>query len=98
MRVDQQGDFGVQFAKRGEGGERNLHQVADAAYIDEDLIRAFVGKASTKLANHRERVFSSAAGVSTRVAGRCWASNRGSARWQRFLFALSGKTRRGLLE
>ena len=70
MRVDQQSDFSVQFAKGGEGGERNLHEVADAAYIDEDLIRAFVGEASAKLANHRGRVFSSAAGVSTRAEAR----------------------------
>jgi len=54
VRMDQQSDFGMQLAKRGEGGERNLHKVADAAYIDEDLIRALIGETSAKLANHRE--------------------------------------------
>src|SRR5713226_4214426 len=68
--VDEQGDFGVQFAEGGERGERDLHEVADAAYIDEDLIRALVGETSAKLANHRRRVFSSAVGVSTRGSAR----------------------------
>jgi hypothetical protein len=33
------------------------------------LIWAFVGETSTKLANHRRRVFSTQAGVSTRAEG-----------------------------
>jgi hypothetical protein len=32
--VDEESDFGVQLAERGEGGERDLHKVADAADID----------------------------------------------------------------
>src|SRR5260370_42182356 len=74
--VNQQRDVGVQIAERGEGGERDLYEVADAAYIDEDLIRALVGEKSAKLANHRRRVFSSAAGVSTQGADRLLPSQR----------------------
>jgi hypothetical protein len=59
----------VQFAEGGEGGERDLHEVANAAYIDEDLIRALVGETSAKLANHRTRVFSTAGRESTRTVG-----------------------------
>src|SRR6266481_7781787 len=60
--VNQEGDFGVQVAEGGEGGERDLHEVADAADVHEDLIRALVSETSAKLANHRGRVFSTGGG------------------------------------
>src|SRR5260370_16850448 len=57
VSVDQQGDFGVQLAEGGEGRERHLHEIADAADIHEHLIRSLAGENSAKLANHRKRVF-----------------------------------------
>jgi len=83
----------VQFAERGERGERDLHEVADAANIDEDLIRAFVGEASAKLANHRRRVLSRAAGVSTKYAVNVigkWEKGLGSARMRATVFNILG--------
>jgi hypothetical protein len=87
----------VQFAERGERGERDLHEVADAANIDEDLIGAFVGETSAKLADHRRRVSSTAAGVSTLAAANVngeWEKGRGSARMMAYVFdILSGLNR-----
>src|SRR5260370_14571683 len=110
----QQGDFGVQFAERGESGERHLHEVAHATYVHEHLIRSLVGETSAKLANHRRRVLSTAATVSTQgtTLRCCLFALRISAHFAslRYLFPLlplrqierariaSGKTRRGLLE
>ena len=34
--VDEQGDFGVKFAQRGEGGKRDGDKIADAANIKND--------------------------------------------------------------
>ena len=83
----------MQLAEGGERGERNLHEVADAANIDEDLIRAFVGETSAKLANHRRRVLSRAAGVSTKYAVNVngkWEKRRGSARMMAYVFNILG--------
>ena len=83
----------MQFAEGSESGERNLHEVADAANIDEDLIRAFVGEASAKLANHGRRVLSRAAGVSTKYAVNAngkWEKGRGSARMVATVFNILG--------
>ena len=55
MGVNQQSDFGVQIAKRGVGRERNQHNVADAADVNEHLIRSLVGKPPAQLANHRSQ-------------------------------------------
>src|SRR6266478_7177997 len=85
--MNQESDFGVQVAEGGEGGERDLHEVADAADVDEDLIRALVSETSAQLAYHRRRVFSTEAGVSTRAA--VAGTNRGdwpvrySWRWEK---------------
>jgi hypothetical protein len=83
----------VQFAEGSESGERNLHEVADAANINEDLIRAFVGETSAKLANHRRRVLSRAAGVSTKYAVNAngkWEKRRRSARMVATVFNILG--------
>ena len=52
MRVNEKGDFGVEFAERGVRRKRNLNEIAYATDIDEHLIRAFFGEASPELANH----------------------------------------------
>src|ERR1700731_3444540 len=67
MRVDQQGNFGVEFAKRREGRERHLHDVSHAAHIHEHLVRSLIGKASAKLANHRSPVLPPYLRLSTRL-------------------------------
>jgi hypothetical protein len=56
VRVDEQSDFGVELAERGVCRERDLNKIADAADIHEDLIRAFFGEATAKLANHGKPV------------------------------------------
>ena len=66
----------MQLAEGGERGERDLHEVADAADVHEDLIRAFVGEASAKLANHQRRVLSRGAGVSTQALRTSMASGK----------------------
>jgi hypothetical protein len=50
--VDEQSNFRMKLAKGSKRGERHLNEIANAANINENLIRAFFGKASAKLANH----------------------------------------------
>ena len=50
--VNQQGDFGMQFAESGERGERNLHEIADAADIHEHLIRSLAGRHTVLMSSH----------------------------------------------
>src|SRR5579872_2960551 len=52
MGVDEKSDFGVKITERGVGGKGDLNEIAHAADIDEDLVRAFFGEASAELANH----------------------------------------------
>jgi hypothetical protein len=52
VRMDEKRHFGVKFAESGVRGERDLDEVAYAADVDEDLVRAFFGEATAKLANH----------------------------------------------
>jgi hypothetical protein len=50
--VDEKSDFSVEFAEGGVRRERDLDKIANAADIDEHLIRAFFSEASAELANH----------------------------------------------
>jgi len=54
--VNEKRDFGVEFAEGSVGGERDLDEIAYAADIDQDLIRAFFGETSAELANHERSV------------------------------------------
>jgi hypothetical protein len=56
----------MEFAKSSVGGKWDLDKVPNAADIDEHLIRAFFGEASTKLANHRRPVLPPFVRLSTR--------------------------------
>src|ERR1700675_2336210 len=70
VRVDKQRGFGVQGADAGEGRERDVDLIADAAHIEEDLIRALVSELAAERANHVRRLLISVRGVSTRGHGR----------------------------
>jgi hypothetical protein len=49
-----------------------LHQVADTAYIHEDLVRALIGKMPAKLANHREEYSAARQGCQREGLERAW--------------------------
>jgi len=66
VSVNEKSDFSVEFAQSGIGGERDLDEIAYAADIDENLVRAFFGEASTKLANHGKPVLPPFLRLSTR--------------------------------
>src|SRR5258705_13678344 len=42
----------MQIAKRVERRHRNVHEITDAAYIHQHLVRTFVSKRAAKLRNH----------------------------------------------
>ena len=67
MGVDEQGDFGVKFAERGESGERNGDQIADAADIEDDLVGPFFQQAAAQESNHRKKVLPLFLRLSTRA-------------------------------
>src|SRR5262252_246153 len=52
VRMNQKGDFRMQLAQRRVCRKRHLHQVPDAAHVDEHLIRSFFRKPSAQLPNH----------------------------------------------
>ena len=54
--VDQQRDFGVEFAESGEGGERNGDEIADTANIEDNLIGTFFEEAAAEESDHRMKV------------------------------------------
>lgn len=56
MRVNQQGDFGVKFAKRRESGERNGDEIADTANIEYHLVGTFFEKTAAEESDHRMKV------------------------------------------
>ena len=64
--MDEKTDFGMEFAERGIGRKGNLNEIAHAADIDEDLVWAFFGEASTELANHGRPVLPPFLRLSTR--------------------------------
>ena len=56
VRVDEQCDFGVEFAESGESGKRHGNEIADAADIQDDLIGPLFQEAAAQESNHRSRV------------------------------------------
>src|SRR5439155_13067677 len=64
--MNQQCDFGVEFAECGVSRQRNRHQVSHAAYIHHHLVRAFIGKPAAELSNHRPPVLPLSLRPSTR--------------------------------
>jgi hypothetical protein len=54
----------VQSAQFGERRKRNQHLVADAAYVDKNLIWALVDELAAEQSNHVQRLLISAASVS----------------------------------
>src|SRR5215470_778691 len=64
MRVNQQGNFGMEVAQRRVGGKRNLNHVADTTDVYEHLVRPFVGESPAKLTNHRGSVLPPCCGLS----------------------------------
>src|SRR6266480_4057237 len=56
VRVNEKSDLGVQLAERSVGRERHLHEITNAAHVDEHLVRPFSSEASAKLTNHRQSV------------------------------------------
>src|SRR5215467_5438297 len=78
MRVNQERDFGVELAEGGISGKRNGYDVADTAYINEDLVGPFVGEASAKLSDHRLPVLPLFVRPSTRLGVGCGYGKNGS--------------------
>ena len=68
VRVNQEGDFGVEIAKGGVSRERDLHDVADTGHVHQDLVGALVGEATTKLADHRWSVLPRCRSESNRLS------------------------------
>jgi hypothetical protein len=68
--VDEKSDFSVEFAEGGVRRERDLDKIANAADIDEHLIRAFFGEASAELTNHGRPVLPPFVRLSTSAGGR----------------------------
>jgi hypothetical protein len=64
--MDEKRHFGMEFAESGISRKGNLDEVANAADIDEDLVRAFFGEATAKLANHGRPVLPPFLRLSTR--------------------------------
>jgi len=56
VRVDEQRDFGVEFAKSSEGGKRHGNEIADAADVEDNLIGPLFQEAAAQESNHRSRV------------------------------------------
>ena len=53
VSMDEQGDFGVEFAESGKGGKWNGDEVADASDIEDDLIGTFFEEAAAEESDHR---------------------------------------------
>jgi hypothetical protein len=70
VSMDEKSNLGMEFAKSSVGGKWDLDKVPNAADIDEHLIRAFFGEASTKLANHGRPVLPPFVRLSTRQRDR----------------------------
>src|SRR6202030_2053284 len=56
VRVDQQGNLGVEITEGGERGEGYGDEIADAADIENDLIGPFFEQASAEESDHRMKV------------------------------------------
>lgn len=70
MGVDEQGDFGVEFAESSEGRERDGDEIADATNIEDDLIGAFLEEAAAEESDHRMPVLPPYVRLSTRQQDR----------------------------
>ena len=68
----------MKLAEHGEGRKRNLDEIANAAYIDENLIRAFFGEASAELANHGKPVLPPFLRLSTQEGVCVYAREKGT--------------------
>src|SRR6266853_2755551 len=66
VSVNQQSDFSMQLAERGERGKWHSDQIAHSANIDHHLVGAFIGKPAAKLSNHRSPVLPLSLRPSTR--------------------------------
>ena len=68
--VNQQSDFRVQIAESGESGKRDGDEIADAADIEDYLVRAFIEEAAAEESNHRWPVLpEEGGGVNARTDG-----------------------------
>jgi len=56
VSMDEQSNFGVEFAKSGEGGKRHGDEIADAADVEDNLIGPLFEEAAAQESNHRNRV------------------------------------------
>src|SRR5215468_12102377 len=65
MRVDQQSDLRMEFAKSGKCGKRNGHEVANTADIENDLIGTLIEEAAAEQSDHRMKVLLCWSEVST---------------------------------
>jgi len=66
VRVDEQRDFGVEFAECSESGKGHGNEIADAADIHDDLIGPLFQEAAAQESNHRSRVLPRRRRLSTR--------------------------------
>jgi hypothetical protein len=53
VSVDEESDFGVEFAESGEGRERDGNEIADPPNIEDDLIGTFFEEAAAEESDHR---------------------------------------------
>ena len=52
VRVDAQADLGAGAGQVGEGGDRNGHVIADAAGLDDGLVRMLLDQNAAQQSNH----------------------------------------------
>jgi hypothetical protein len=64
MGVNQKVRLGVERSEARERGERNLHLIAHAIHINEELVGAFFNELAAKRTDHVERLFLSVVRVS----------------------------------
>src|SRR5258707_3855589 len=78
MSVNQQSNFSMQLAERGERGKRHGDQITHSADIDHHLVGAFIGKPAAKLSNHRSPVLPLSLRPSTRPRVCVYAWEKGT--------------------
>ena len=70
VSVNQQSDFRVQIAESGERGKRDGNEIADAANVENYLVRAFIEETAAEESNHRWPVLpEEGGGVNARTDG-----------------------------
>jgi hypothetical protein len=91
VRVDQQRRFAVERAEARECRERDLHLIAHAAHVEQDLIRALLNQLAAERTNHVQRLLISVCGLSTHGQRRAAASGNAAPRHARRIWHIGGE-------